>query len=227
MSVELECKECRNTFTVSKYRAGVAMFCSNDCSSKNRSKGSSNPPVNAECKGCGELFRSRFKKSTGKYVLYCNIECFRSSRRVELKCAGCGCAFKRYKHEVESKKPKNIFCSNDCRCNTMNGDKCGGYNGGKYINDHGFVVINNNGYFVLEHRMLVERYIGRKLDYCEEPILHINGLKHDNRLSNLYVCKDRSDMGFIIHSYDVPYPVKSNVEQLKLDVIDGKRKPTD
>lgn len=63
----------------------------------------------------------------------------------------------------------------------------------KFVNDKGYVNIwmpehpsNNNGY-VLEHRYVVECAIGRFLE-SNEVVHHINEVKTDNRLGNLYLC---------------------------------------
>lgn len=58
---------------------------------------------------------------------------------------------------------------------------------GAYFNVHGYVLIQvKRGTFSLEHRVIVERVLGRKLKYDEE-INHINGVKYDNRNRNLFV----------------------------------------
>lgn len=41
--------------------------------------------------------------------------------------------------------------------------------------------------WMYEHRLVMERHLGRVLD-CLETVHHINEVKHDNRLVNLFVC---------------------------------------
>lgn len=43
-----------------------------------------------------------------------------------------------------------------------------------------------DGREMLEHRWIMEQYLGRKLD-TDETVHHINGIKTDNRLENLEV----------------------------------------
>ena len=73
------------------------------------------------------------------------------------------------------------------------GELSANYAGGKYIDDKGYVRVlkpehpkNIRGY-AYEHRLVVEEYIGRYLEFWE-TVHHINEIKIDNRLENLYLC---------------------------------------
>lgn len=56
----------------------------------------------------------------------------------------------------------------------------------------GYIYIWRNGRHVYEHRWFVEQKIGRPLKTTEQ-IHHKNGIRDDNRLSNLELCKDAMD----------------------------------
>ncbi len=70
------------------------------------------------------------------------------------------------------------------------------WKGGRYKNDAGYILVkkpnhpfcNNLGY-VREHRLVVEKYLGRYLK-PKETTHHINEIKDDNRIENLMLFKN-------------------------------------
>ena len=76
---------------------------------------------------------------------------------------------------------------------TPSGEDSAAYTNGKYIDDKGYVKIlrpehpkNIRGY-IYEHRAVMEEYLGRMLQPWE-TVHHINEIKTDNRLDNLFLC---------------------------------------
>jgi len=71
-------------------------------------------------------------------------------------------------------------------------DKHPQWKGGKTITKYGYVWIqcpihpNNNHGYVWEHRLIVEKFIGRLLTR-EEVVHHLNEDKQDNRIENLMI----------------------------------------
>lgn len=76
------------------------------------------------------------------------------------------------------------------------GEDSANYAGGKYIDDKGYVRVlktdhpkNIRGY-AYEHRLVMEEYLRRYLEPWE-TVHHINEIKVDNRLDNLFLCSHR------------------------------------
>lgn len=66
--------------------------------------------------------------------------------------------------------------------------------GAKTTTRSGYVIVKvvpGKGAWRLEHVMVAEAMLGRKLK-SDEVVHHINGDRADNRESNLFVCRDRA-----------------------------------
>lgn len=75
----------------------------------------------------------------------------------------------------------------------MQGSGNPNFNGGKYLDDKGYIRVlhpehpNNIKGYIYEHRLIVEKFLGRYLESWE-TVHHINEVKVDNRIDNLYLC---------------------------------------
>jgi len=144
-----------------------------------------------------------------KFCLYCN---------------------KRFKTLLsETKRGKGKYCSNYCNYKSRIGKPCSKktrekirmglrgikncmWKGGRF-KTNGYILIlmrdhphltDKRGY-VFEHRFIVEKYLGRYLD-PRERVHHINKIKNDNRLENLFVF-DNKGTHLQFHKYLKKNPI--------------------
>jgi hypothetical protein len=200
---EAECKTCSSVFLARKDHGKWPSFCSRECFESQE-----NGRIDMACGHCGVTFRSKFMKDKGAYRKHCSKECYTASGRAVKTCEMCKEPFVIQKSHYHYR-----FCSKECRVHACTGELNSGYKGGRYLASSGMIMVfdKDRDRWIGEHRLVAEKFIGRELQYFSEPILHINGKLDDNRECNLFICDDMSHMGYILNTYDVPYPVTSNL----------------
>ncbi len=128
-----------------------------------------------------------------RFVKYDNK--FRKFYGFIVKCDNCG---KDCFCHNSKKKHKRRFCDNHCKnsSNLIKGENNPKWKGGRLLNTKGYVKVickdhpnaNLDGY-MLEHRLVMEKHIGRYLEPWE-VIHHKNSNKQDNRIENLELCSN-------------------------------------
>ena len=161
------------------------------------------------CKKCGKKF-SKLSLATYKAWnkrIYCSRDCYlqaRKNKKVYSKCIVC----EKRINIVPSKIGRTKYCSLECRDrdwkdnSPISGEKNYNWKGGTtrvqgYIYQkkpkHPFC---NGGGYVMQHRLVMEKKIGRYLTTNEE-VHHRNGIKDDNRIENLEIVVKNKHFGVI------------------------------
>jgi len=127
-------------------------------------------------------------------------------------CLGCEGAFVAMPRNGKNKgKYYGKFCSKRCSTKYLSkigiinnkGENSSRWNGGRCIVRGGYIDIfkpdhpfARGGKYVKEHRLVMEKRIGRFLSQ-KEQVHHINGIKDDNRIENLKLIGEQPHYGEI------------------------------
>lgn len=149
----------------------------------------------SECRQCKIIFTPRRTNQA-----YCSAQCkwtWNNTHRTQhpniiAECAVCGNPFSRYVEpsRLKSGKAKGIYCSRKCKGVALSGPNHPMWKGGRCL-VNGYIWIHcpkhpnakHQGY-VLEHRLVMERMLGRYLSR-EEVVHHRDEDTTNNTESNL------------------------------------------
>jgi hypothetical protein len=129
-----------------------------------------------KCFACGKEFK-RYKSFLGKYRNFCSPECRKSVPGLN-------------KGKPLSEKHKQKLCENHADFKGENSPSWrGGYN---FKGFSGYVGVWTPDGYVLQHRLVMEQYLGRKLT-DEEEVHHKNFNRQDNRIENLQLFASKAE----------------------------------
>lgn len=153
------------------------------------------------CSRCGSVCRKRSHINRNKHM-FCSMECYlaEKTKKISVECDNCGKTFLKKRSDIA--RSKHNYCSHECEI--------------EYRRKH---RKQNTRYLQEEceqqHRLIVERIIGRKL-LTSEQVHHIDGNSRNNDPSNLMVVtaqehsrihasqKRRNSIGQFVSKTDAP-----------------------
>ncbi len=144
------------------------------------------------CRHCGEDKPRTRNAATRGYnykQVYCSWKCKSEASKIPapmMVCSQCNKEKPRKKMSVSGGyNYKTIFCSREC---SDNAQRTG------YTDKNGYKAFNVLGRQNFEHRVVMERSLGRKL-LPSETVHHKNGQRSDNRIENLELWDSRHPKG--------------------------------
>lgn len=224
----LKCLWCNNKFYAPTVRVGLKCCCPKHAKLYNKKR---NTTI-AECKGCGKSFRVKLRTEKGEterikrnYRSFCSDACRKENyNSLQKTCDYCGKLILVKRSELNRKAH---FCDKECFAKWAVKENTPMWRGGKSIMANtGHLAVMTEDFYINddknrrhrkyrpEHRILIEKYLGRKLVKNGEPVWHLNGIPTDNRLSNLYVFSCRGNMMKALAGTDT-MPSVSNLLSLK------------
>jgi hypothetical protein len=171
--MEKVCIQCSKVFILKSSTSGK--FCSAKCWYEWPGK----KPLKI-CPICKKEFRRGHSSKK-----YCSVECGNVGKRTAKRNTNCAFCNKQLKSNCH---PRVRFCSKSCATRSHPHELYYKPEGSKAKHSAGYYTIKINGNWVLEHRYIMEQFLGRTLE-PHERVHHKNGQRNDNRPENLELWK--------------------------------------
>jgi hypothetical protein len=171
----IEDRNCKACSVVFRPRRADQEYCSKACWHAHIKA------TEVACSICDKGFKKRYAQQQ-----YCSVACKNTAmtKDKECLCANCGELFQR--PHGKARAYCSIACSAAARSKGMQAgaSPLEPRQDGKGLSTHGYVYVRVDGKKILQHRLVVEQMIGRKLESWER-VHHKNGDRTDNRPENL------------------------------------------
>lgn len=170
---DLHCECCGKVF---RQKSEGQRFCSKACWYSKTSN------AKKACGVCGVEFKSRNAQQ-----IYCSVECKNKAITKDKRCVCAVCKKEFERPHGKTRAYCSISCSNTARASGMKKPEItleSRVIGDTTTSSSGYLMLRVNGKKVMQHRVVMESVLGRKL-LSSERVHHKNGDRKDNRPENL------------------------------------------
>lgn len=134
------------------------------------------------------------------------VTCLAKKRGIDPNCRSCRKPLSRRRIAAILPSAGSGYCNHKCyrpHQQHPTGQDSKSWRGGRGKHVNGYVTVRQGKKTVLEHRLVMERHIGRAL-HSWETVHYINGRRDDNRIENLELWASRHGPGqratdFVVH----------------------------